>query len=353
MKLKRQSSVVCLALLLAFIPRHAQAAMLPKKQIAADAKWLLHVELDDFRASQVGGFVEKRFVTENLAELAKNLKFDVGALLKKVSSVTAYGVDYGRGARDDLASGVLLIRADAEAQKVLEGFLAAQMLANTNSPVKQLQTEPYPLYSVAKDIFAAVHPNHTFIVGKSRGQIDKARAVLLGEGPNLTSSTALADFPTAPDSFFCIAVAEGFSEHAGLPTQAKVLQMTDGARVALGEKADRLFLTLDLKAKTTEVVTQIQQVLQGVLALFSLGEIKDQDVVELVQAIKVSAKDKVVSIGVDYPVAKAITKLEEQAAGAEKTANRPNKGTKKQPKARQSTSTAEPEAPEKNSKPTE
>ncbi len=328
----KRFSAAGLAVLLAFTAFTAHSVPLPKHQVAADAKWLVHIDLDDFLNTQVGDLIDKRFLAKPLAELTKNLKFDAHALLKKFSSVTAYGVDYAKNREANLASGILIIRTDAEAQKIVEGLLAAQILADTNGPVTKLQTEPYPLYSIAKELFAAVHPGNMFIIGKSRPQVEKARAVLLGQSQNLTSSKALSEYPDAPDSFFCLALAEGFSEHAGLPTQAKVLQMTDGARVVLGEQAGRLFLNLDLKARTTEVVTQIQQVIQGAAALFALGDLANKDVAELVRAIKVTANKKVVSIALDYPVAKAIAKLGQEADDGDKPAPRqkmPKKSSKK------------------------
>ena len=97
-----------------------------------------------------------------------------------------------------------------------------------------------------------------------------------------------------------------------MPPQARILQMADGGRVVLGEKADRLCLDLALKGKSKEVVTQIQQVVQGMIALFSLGQPKNKDLSELMQSTKVSTSENVVSVGVEYPVQKALIKLAEQ-----------------------------------------
>jgi hypothetical protein len=100
--------------------------------------------------------------------------------------------------------------------------------------------------------------------------------------------------------------------------------LADGGRVVLGENADQLFVNLALKAKTSEVVTQMQQVIQGLIAMASLGKPDDKDVMQLVQSTKVSATDKVVSVSVEYPVDKAIQRIDEQKSKiARRTAGRP------------------------------
>lgn len=71
-------------------------------------------------------------------------------------------------------------------------------------------------------------------------------------------------------------------------------------------------MSLALKAKTPEVVTQMQQVIQGLIAMASLGQPEDKDLAKLVQGIKVGATEKVVSVRVEYPVEKVIEKLNEQ-----------------------------------------
>ena len=285
----------------------ASASPLPRQRIPADAKWLFHADLVGFRASQIGHYVQTNFLSGPLKEVSSNLKFDAEALLRTVTSVTAYGSDFKKNDPEaSLTTGVLILQTDAETQQIVEGALAAQLLANTNSPLKKLQTQPYPLYAVGKDLFGAIQPDGVILLGKSRERIDQATQVLEGKLPSLLGGKAFTDFPATSDSFVFLGVAEGFDQLLELPPQAKVLHMADGLRIVLGENADVLFADLALKSKTQEVVTQIQQVLQGLIALFSLGAPENQDLSELVRSTKVTTADKVVAVGMQFPVAKAL-----------------------------------------------
>jgi hypothetical protein len=90
--------------------------------------------------------------------------------------------------------------------------------------------------------------------------------------------------------------------------------MTEGARLILGENAANLFLNLALKAKSSEVMTQMQQVIQGTVALASLSQQENPDLMQLAQSVKVSGDDKMVTVGVEFPVEKAIRLLGEKKA---------------------------------------
>ena len=152
------------------------------------------------------------------------------------------------------------------------------------------------------------------VLSKSREAVEKAEAVLNGKSANLSTGKAFSGFPETPKAFFFLAIAEGFNEDAPLPPQAKVLKMTEGARLILGENAGSLFLNLALKAKSSEVMTQMQQVIQGTVALASLSQPENPDLMQLAQSVKVSGDDKMVTVGVEFPVEKAIRLLGEKKA---------------------------------------
>jgi len=323
------------------------AAPLPRERISAEAKWIIHADLVGLRASQLGGYLQTNFLNEHLKEISSSLKFDAGALAEKVASITAYGSGFKKqDPHASLSTGVLLIQTDAETQKIVEGALAAQLLAVTNGPVKKLQVQPYPLYAVGTDLYGAIHPTGIILVGKSRERIDEAAQVLGGKLPSLKDRKEFADFPVSADSYFFLGIAADFNELADIPPEARVLQMADGVRLTLGEKSESLVAELALKSKSTEVVNQIQQVLQGIVALFSLGQPENQDIMELVRNTKVTTLDQFVAVGVKFPVAKALTLIGQMNAPDAPAPKKPAKtGKKKQKSAiKPEPKTGEPEA---------
>lgn len=298
----------------------AVAGSLPQQQAAADAKWLLHIDLAQFRSTKVGDYIIREILqkklSQPLADLQKQFKFEIAPdkILEKVTSITAYGTQY----KSPEDSAVLLIRADPDLEKIFLGMLAGLSLAGTNAAaqVEQTQIGEVTLYAINQDaksqVFVAVLPGKVVAVGKSRGITEQAAKVLAGKSPNLTSSKAFSEFADIKKSFFFLGVAEGFSADTVLPPQARLLQLADGGRVLLGENADQLYLNLALRAKTAEITTQMQQVIQGAIALSSLGQPENKDLTQLIQSVKISTDNKTVNLSLEFPVDKAIQQLARQ-----------------------------------------
>jgi hypothetical protein len=76
----------------------------------------------------------------------------------------------------------------------------------------------------------------------------------------------------------------------------------------LGEKKGDVFVNIALKAKDSEVVTQIRQVVEGIIALGSLSHSENKELQDLIQSIKVTATEKVLSVNAAYPVDSLITR---------------------------------------------
>ena len=288
----------------------ALAGAIPKEEISADAKWLIHLEAAQFRASKVGAFVTTELLEKKLRQPVQqiNSKFkldlDVNKVLDGINSITIYGTDYN--SMQDHS--VPLIRAGPDLEKILVGFLAGMALAGTNAPLQVTQTQAGRLafYAIQDTAYCAVLPGKVIAIGRTRQITENAAKVLDGKAPGLASGAAFGGFGDMKEAFFFMGVAEGFNLGKGLPQQAKLLQVADAGRIVLGEDANLLFLNLALRGKTPEVVTQMQQVMQGIIAIGSLGQPQDKDVAHLLQSIKVSADDKIVSVRVDYPVDRAI-----------------------------------------------
>jgi hypothetical protein len=229
-------------------------------------------------------------------------------MLQQVHSVTAYGTDFKKGPD---ANGVLLVNCDTDTQKALEGLLVANLLANTNGPVKKLPGDEQTVYTFANQVFISPVKGGPIIISKSEELIDATRERLAGKGPSLSSSSTFGELPLVGNSFIVLGAAEVLNDFHGIPAQAKVLQMADGGRVALGERAEQVYLDLTLRGKTAEVTHQIQQVIEGMVALVNLGQPDLPDVLDLAKSVKVSSQDRLVTVSMEYPATKVIARLNE------------------------------------------
>jgi len=160
-------------------------------------------------------------------------------------------------------------------------------------------------------------------------QIEELRNGLSGKAKG--RGEAFSGYAKVPNTFFFLAVAEGFNDNAALPAQAKILKMAEGARIALGEKTDLLFLNLALKAKDPEVIQQIRQVVEGMTALVALGQSENKELLELVQATKVSSTEKTVTVNIEYPLSKVVGHLDGVSQKLKKSMAKPKRAKHAKP----------------------
>lgn len=289
----------------------ALAGPLTRSQVAADAKWILHLDLDNFRSTQVGDTVIKGKIDHQMAKARADLRtyLDVDFDWTQIASATAYGFDFEPRSR---SKGVLLVQTTLDVQQGLENAIARQTQAGVDGNVKKVQDAPVPVYQIRGEFFVALPPGKPVVLARTSDLLDKGLAVLDGRAANLSTAPAFADFPPAPKAFALLAMAVGFSENAPIPPQANILRTTEAGRVVLGETGTQVFLSATLKAKSAEVSQQMQQVLQGLLALAALNQSQNQDLQTLAQAAKVSANDRMVTLEVQLPAAVIVQKIQEK-----------------------------------------
>jgi len=309
------------SVLLMLMAATAAATPLRKEQVGADAKWVVHIDVDKLRSTTVGGLI-KQLLDAKMGPMKNQFGIDLD--WNKISSLTAYGSGYQ--AKPDF-NGVVVINTDLDLQKALDGVIEKMSEENgeTPPPVQKIQQGEVTTYSIHGQLFASFQAGKPVILSKSRDSIHRAQEVLSGSAANLASTKTFSEFPGSPKGFFFVATAEDFNlaeqfgERAdegekGNP-KAKILKLADGGRVMLGEEANQLLLDLSLKARASEVVTQMQQVIQGMIALASLSQTDNQDLQQLAQSAKVSTAGNVVNLQVGYPADKAIQMVQSHING--------------------------------------
>ncbi|MEZ5278775.1 MAG: hypothetical protein R3F07_20505 [Opitutaceae bacterium] len=277
------------------------AESVPTETISKQAKWLIHLNLDAFRDTAIGAALFESVIKPKAGETPMGFRIKTEDIYQGIHAITAYGNSYQI---DQQSIGVLLIRTEANLRSILEAALIQQEAAGAEgAEVKTIQTEPYPIYSVAGGLFGAVLPSNVVVVSKSLEQLTAAVDVVENRSPGLDERKG--GFPGLKgddQSFFLLATAEGFNESNMIPPQARVLQLAESARLALGEIKDRIALNLTLGARDETTRTQLQKIVEGLLALVSLGQLDNQDLSEIVSSTEVMSDGNDVSVGISYPV---------------------------------------------------
>jgi hypothetical protein len=293
----------CLAI---FVVRGFCGPFDPTK-VAADAKWVIHLDFDVFRKTKLGEHITKNLIEPKLENTEAIKKLNLSINLQNISGLTAYGPAFEKD-----GGGVLVLSSSADVKKDLDTLVGmAAVSGNEQKDVVMVQEKPFPIYSFKDQVYLAPKVGNSVVIAKSREMLEHGREVILGQEKCLAKAESFRDYPPVAEKAFFVAMAEGFNELAGIPPQAQVLRETKGGRIALGEIDENLFLNLVFKAKDDEASTKIQQVLQGIVALISLSQ-PDKEITDLAAGSKIASAGRNVSVDLRIPTAKAIKRIDEK-----------------------------------------
>ena len=266
-----------------------QAGPLEQRHIAADAKWLVHLDLDAIRTSQsakflVGAWLQTEPARSHLAGIRTAIGLD---LVNDLHSITLYG--------DELVPdrGVLAVRASLNRPRVM-AFLARQ------PDFARKKHDGYELLSWTErrggqkhTVFGAMHGEEAIAFSRDAGDLAAALAVLDGKAAHLADSNSLLR-GQAPEGAVLLVRASGLSE-AKVALQSPILRLSETIDLTAGEEAGAAFVEVRLTAESAEHVPHFRDVATGLVALARLMRANDDDVLKLLDAVTISTNDRTVS----------------------------------------------------------
>jgi len=157
------------------------------------------------------------------------------------------------------------------------------------------------IYLFYDEIYGTILDNRTIVLGKSLSGLRGYLQVRRGNRPSVDVKARFSSYSPAAGQCLVVAFAEGINRAAGLPVQARVLQLTEGMTIQIGENSENALLNVSLTTDSPQTANQVQQVLQGILALLTLTQAHpDLDV--LVRSLVFSIEDRTVRCDLNYPL---------------------------------------------------
>jgi hypothetical protein len=258
-------------------------------QVPDDAKWVAHIDLEGLRQTKLYQQIHNLFLKEPMAELEAKMETEIGMKIPidGLVSITAYGKTLSKEPDQD---GVLLLELTPELKKIASTWLAGNesesqaKRPDINQPV---DTDITGVFNVANELtiasdtdsnYLCLGPNQERIVAKVK-QLGTKRM----DGP---AKENFSNHPVPKGAVAYLAVAN-ILEEATLPAhQAKVLQLSKGASLSLGESQDNVFINLHLRTQDSQASMQIQRILAGIQAVAMINA-QQPEWFPLIQAIDI------------------------------------------------------------------
>lgn len=280
------------------------AGPLTRKDVSAQAAWVLHLDFDGLRPTQLGQYffseLEKPQAQDKFAAFQVMFNFDPrrqvrGATLYSTSRRPEDGVLLVYG-EFDAARLVTLVKAAHEYEAQVRGTHTIHSWTDKKKPGQRA--------------FAAIHGSR-IIFGQQFASVGAALDVLDGSASLLTSG-AFPQLSGAPGPFFIQAASQKIDAGDSNPAAA-VLRQSQGLHFQLGEAQQKVTAALALQASTEETAGHIASILRGLVALMKLQTDKP-GAAKLAEATSLDQNGATVVCGWALPAGDVIDFLRSEAA---------------------------------------
>jgi hypothetical protein len=273
---------------LALLAAVGQAAPLDSKNVAADAKWVAHVDVDAVHGSLV---VKKAFETCPLLKNESGKHFDrirqmMGVDLRKdLHGITLYGRD------TDKTHGVAIVFATVNQKLLLEKAGKATDHKVTKHGKIDIHSWTQKCGPKTHTAAGAFYKPDVLVFAASVERVAAAIDVLSGKLPGITDpKSPLGGRVYAGSSILVRAIA------IRPESRCPVLKQAQSFRVALGENQGKSFYHASLVMNSPAAAAEVKAINDGFKALASLKFSGNADVMKLVNGLQATVKDNTVRV---------------------------------------------------------
>ncbi len=322
----------------------ASAALNPAL-VSADARWLVHADLNALRRTALGQELASAIQKAQAGATAGTIGLDVAKALTTLGTFTAYGTNLTPDPKD--IDGALIAQGTADLRKIAESLLLQGTIAEPKV-FAEVTDLPFPAYAIGSppapgsapkmELIIAFPPEPMIVLSKSRVQLLKALEVVRGNAPSLARSpgSPLGRFAAgATDAYlFAASVVPAEAMFPENAPQTRMLRLAQAGAIALGERGENTFAHAELLASSATNADKLTKILQGMTAALSLAETTDQQLAEFINATSVTRAGDTVKLDLAYSSARLTAMAQSLRASMEKPAPRAPEAPAPTPSAR-------------------
>jgi hypothetical protein len=264
-----------------------QAAPLDLRQVAADSRWLVHLDVDAMRQSSL---VEKAYLAGS--QQWSQLEAWLAAACQEVSvdprtdlhGLTMFGTRLGK------LEGVALIHAQMRPEVMIDRAKGESGYRSS----RYGQREIHSWTDGENTVTGAFHTPSLLVVARTEKEVQQAIDVLDGKGANLSRKPDVAVGP-APQGTMLQAWVQGLA-NTPLPLKSPAIKKSQAVSLLVGENGGEVSVSARLVMDTPEVAAKVLAVLEGVRSAAELQYEDDPRIMEVVKRVKLSVSEKTVTL---------------------------------------------------------
>jgi hypothetical protein len=268
------------------------------KQVPADAKWVIHVDMDAARPTKIWDALYTRLINDDnfqekvgQIEQVTNMHFPAD-----VHDITLYGRAVGEQA------GVVVLHARMDRGQTLS-------ILQMNASYDEKDYGDYKIVAWednGKKLYAAFHDDSTIIVGRSAENIQAALDVMDGKTESIKDGPLTAG--AKPQLLAYVAVKDVAQLKKQDEPQSPIIRQIQNGWISLSEKDGSADVQANLTTDNADTAEQLHAAMDGIKAMVTLagtGENADPKAQMAAKALKsfhATAADKSVSVDWSIPL---------------------------------------------------
>lgn len=292
-----------LAALVAACSSMAHAGPLDKGRISADAKWFLHLDMEQFGPSQTCKvLLQDPKGGERLRNLLSHYQNLLGTdPLKAISHITLYGEEI-TGSR-----GVALVGGTINSRAVTARLATYPSYSSRKNQKAVIHRWKDPASNAALN--ACLYQSGLLVITSDDTSMDSALDTLRGSRPSMAArKTAVLSIPPPADGSFLVAASAGYAGSAPNPLKAMLLRNTTCTTMQVAESRGILDANIALDAVSPDAAFQIHQVVNGLIVSAAFTD-ESSGLARLAELSEVTRNDKQVKLRIHCPARDAATIL--------------------------------------------
>ena len=283
-----------------------RAAPFDASQVAGDAKWVAHIDVDAAMKTTIMQTVRQRLIAhEDVQKHINEVKAVSGMdLWSDLHGITFYGSDF------DHENGVAVISAKVDPKRVVD-----HLRLQPDYKVEQHGKRQLHYWTKSKGprsphgLVGAFHTPSLMVVSRDEQKVHQALAALDGKASTLKGSTS--PLAAAQPAGACIHIKSlGTADAADLKPKQQWMRQARSVSIAMGERAGQSFLSMAVNATTPEAAQQMKQIVDGFKAMAAMKHASDPDVKRLLDAVQLTLTDSTVAMNVELPSNELIQMME-------------------------------------------
>lgn len=286
---------------LALLPLSSSHGALDPKLVSAEARWLIHLDLNLLRESNLGRELLASAAKRQTAKTGADVQVDFQKVFATVGKATAYGANFAHNPEE--IDGTLVLEGTADLRKIAEGYIAQAMLS-TPDQYTEVKDLPFEAYSIGNDVFVGFPKEPIILVSKVKSQLARAYDLHRGKGSSMANAPSSPLRELIPPSRDAFLVAASVVPPETMPAeggpQARLLKMANSASLSMGERDQLTFANIKLIANSGDTADKLQKIVQGLAAMASLAQSSNKDIEEFIKSVTVEREDNAVLLKLSY-----------------------------------------------------